>query len=130
MKCQSIKNNIKRICIADFKKKITIEKYSSLGNSSPDSNAFIGYQTIATVFAMVKTFAVGDFVNNVNIANSITIDFYIKYNSAVDISQQLFILLDNKRYKVELIDDIDKDSRIVRLRARELGLSTLQANLI
>ena len=123
-------NNIKRICIADFKKKITIEKYSSLGNSSPDSNAFISYQTIATVFAMVKTFAVGDFVNNVNIANSITIDFYIKYNSAIDISQQLFILLDNKRYKVELIDDIDKDSSIVRLRARELGLSTLQANSI
>jgi len=66
----------------------------------------------------------------VNVSNTITIDFYIRYNSAIDISQQLFVLLDNKRYKIELVDDIDKDNKITRLRAKELGLSTLQANKV
>jgi len=79
---------------------------------------------------MIKTSASGDFVNNVNVSNTITIDFYIRYNSAIDISQQLFVLLDNKRYKIELVDDIDKDNKIIRLRAKELGLSTLQANKV
>lgn len=130
MKCQSIRKNIKKICTNDFDKKIVIQKYGSVGNSSPDSDITLNYITLATVFAMIKTNATGDFVNNVNVNNSITIDFYTRFNSLVDINQQLFVLFDNKRYKIELVDDIDKDNKIIRLRARELGLSTLQANTI
>jgi len=130
MKCQSIKNNVKKICTADFNKKIVIQRYTSGGSSNPNADAILTYQTIATVFAMLKTNATGDFVNNVNVGNSITIDFYIRHNSAIDISQQLFVLLDNIRYKIELVDDIDKDNKIIRLRAKELGLSTLKANTI
>ena len=130
MKCQSIRKNIKKICTADFDKKIVIQKYGSVGNSSPNADITFNYITLATVFAMVKTNATGDFVNNVNVGTSITIDFYIRFNSLIDINQQLFVLFDNKRYKIELVDDIDKDNKIIRLRAKELGLSTLQANTI
>ena len=130
MKCQSIKNNIKKVCTADFNKKIIVQKYGSYGNNSPDADVLLIYQTLATVFAMVKTSASGDFINNVNVSNTITIDFYIRYNSAINISQQLFFLLDGKRYKIELVDNIDKDNKITRLRAKELGLSTLGANNI
>lgn len=130
MKCQSIKNNIKKVCTADFNKKIIVQKYGSYGNNSPDADVLLIYQTLATVFAMVKTSASGDFINNVNVSNTITIDFYIRYNSAINISQQLFVLLDGKRYKIELVDNIDKDNKITRLRAKELGLSTLGANNI
>lgn len=130
MKCQSIRKNIKKICTNDFDKKIVIQKYGSVGNSSPDADITFNYITLATVFAMVKTNATGDFVNNVNVGTSITIDFYTRFNSLVDINQQLFVLFDNKRYKIELVDDIDKDNKIIRLRAKELGLSTLQANTI
>ena len=130
MKCQSIRKNIKKICTADFDKKIVIQKYGSVGNSSPDADITFNYITLAIVFAMIKTNATGDFVNNVNVGTSITIDFYIRFNSLIDINQQLFVLFDNKRYKIELVDDIDKDNKIIRLRAKELGLSTLQANTI
>lgn len=130
MKCQSIRKNIKKICTADFDKKIVIQKYGSVGNSSPDADITFNYITLTTVFAMIKTNATGDFVNNVNVGTSITIDFYTRFNSLIDINQQLFILFDNKRYKIELVDDIDKDNKIIRLRAKELGLSTLQANTI
>ena len=130
MKCQSIRKNIKKICTNDFDKKIVIQKYGSVGNSSPDADITFNYITLATVFAMVKTNATGDFVNNVNVGTSITIDFYTRFNSLIDINQQLFVLFDNKRYKIELVDDIDKDNKIIRLRAKELGLSTLQANTI
>ena len=130
MKCQSIRKNIKKICTADFDKKIVIQNYSSVGNSSPNADITFNYITLAIVFAMVKTNATGDFVNNVNVGTSITIDFYIRFNSLIDINQQLFVLFDNKRYKIELVDDIDKDNKIIRLRAKELGLSTLQANTI
>lgn len=130
MKCLSIKKNIKKICTADFDKKIIIQKYGIVGSSSPYSDASQNYQTLATIFAMIKTNATGDFVNNVNVGNSITIDFYIRHNSLIDISQQLFVLFENKRYKIELVEDIDKDNKTIRLRARELGLSTLGANNI
>lgn len=128
MRC--IEKNINKICTANFDKKIVIQKYGIVGNSSPYSDTSQSYSTIATVFAMIKTNATGDFVNNVNVANSITIDFYIRSNSLVDISQQLFVLFNSKRYKIELVDNIDKDNKIIRLRARELGLSTLGANNI
>lgn len=130
MKCQSIKKNIKKICTNNFDKKIVIQKYGSIGNSSPDADITLNYITLATVFAMIKTNATGDFVNNVNVGNNITIDFYTRFNSLIDISQQLFVLFDNKRYKIEFVDNIDKDNKIIKLRARELGLSTLQANNI
>ena len=130
MKCQAIRKNIKKICTADFDKKIVIQKYGSVGNSSPNADITFNYITLATVFAMVKTNATGDFVNNVNVGTSITIDFYTRFNSLIDINQQLFVLFDNKRYKIELVDDIDKDNKIIRLRAKELGLSTLQANTV
>ena len=130
MKCQSIRKNIKKICTADFDKKIVIQKYGSVGNSSPNADITFNYITLATVFAMIKTNATGDFVNNVNVGTSITIDFYTRFNSLIDINQQLFVLFDNKRYKIELVDDIDKDNKIIRLKAKELGLSTLQANTI
>lgn len=130
MKCQSIKKNIKKICTNNFDKKIVIQKYGSIGNSSPDADITLNYITLATVFAMIKTNATGDFVNDVNVGNNITIDFYTRFNSLIDISQQLFVLFDNKRYKIEFVDDIDKDNKIIKLRARELGLSTLQANNI
>ena len=80
MKCQSIKNNIKKVCTADFNKKIIVQKYGSYGNNSPDADVLLIYQTLATVFAMVKTSASGDFINNVNVSNTITIDFYIRYS--------------------------------------------------
>ena len=130
MKCQSIRKNIKKICTADFDKKIVIQKYGSVGNSSPNADITFNYITLAIVFAMVKTNATGDFVNNVNVGDNITIDFYTRFNLLIDISQQLYVLFDNKRYKIELVDDIDKDHKIIRLRAKELGLSTLQANTI
>lgn len=130
MKCQAIRKNIKKICTADFDKKIVIQKYGSVGNSSPNADITFNYITLAIVFAMIKTNATGDFVNNVNVGTSITIDFYTRFNSLIDINQQLFVLFDNKRYKIELVDDIDKDNKIIRLRAKELGLSTLQANTI
>lgn len=130
MKCQSIKKNINKICTSNFDKKIIIQRYGLVGSSNPNIDTSQSYITIATVFAMIKTNATGDFVNNVNIANTITIDFYIRSNSLIDISQQLFILLKNKRYKIELVDNIDKDNKIIKLRARELGLSTLGANNI
>tara|TARA_R110000868_G_scaffold196093_1_gene441914 strand:- start:1548 stop:1940 length:393 start_codon:yes stop_codon:yes gene_type:complete len=130
MKCQAIRKNIKKICTADFDKKIVIQKYGSVGNSSPNADITFNYITLAIVFAMVKTNATGDFVNNVNVGDNITIDFYTRFNLLIDISQQLYVLFDNKRYKIELVDDIDKDHKIIRLRAKELGLSTLQANTI
>ena len=54
MKCQSIKNNIKKVCTADSNKKITVQKYGSYGNNSPDADVLLIYQTLATVFAMVQ----------------------------------------------------------------------------
>jgi len=128
MKCQSIKNNIKKICTADFNKKITIQYISTSGSNNPSAVIEQVYTNMATIFAMVKTSPVVNLIGNVNINQTISVDFYIRYNSAIDTSKQLYILLDNKRFSVQTIDNIDKDDRIIRFRATELGLSTLGAN--
>lgn len=128
MKCQSIKRNLNKVCIGDFNKRIKIQTTSITPNNSPNSLSNVGFTTIATIWAMIKTNTAREFIDGVNIEAGINTDFYIRYNSSIPLDKQLWIEYDNNLYKITNTNNIDKDNKIVRLRSIEKGDKTINAN--
>jgi len=128
MKCQSIKKNINKVCIGDFDKKIKILTTSITPNNSPNSLSSVGFTTIATIWAMIKTNTIRQFIDGVNIENGLNTDFYIRYNSSIPLNKQLWVEYNNNLYKITNTDNIDKDDKIIRLRSIEKGDKTINAN--
>lgn len=128
MKCQSIKKNIKKVCIGDFDKRIKIQTSSITPNNAPNSVSSVGFTTIATVWAMIKTNTAREFVDGVNIEAGINTDFYIRFNSSIPLDKQLWVEYDNNLYKITNPDNIDKDDKTIRLRSIEKGDKTINAN--
>lgn len=77
---------------------------------------------------MIKTNTAREFIDGVNIENGLNTDFYIRYTSSISLSQQLWIEYDGNLYKITNVDNIDKDNKIIRLRAIEKGDKTINAN--
>lgn len=128
MKCRSIKKNINKICIGDFNHRIKIQTTSIIANNAPNSLSTVAFTTIAEVWAMIKTNTAREFIDGVNIENGLNTDFYIRYTSSISLSQQLWIEYDGNLYKITNVDNIDKDNKIIRLRAIEKGDKTINAN--
>lgn len=128
MKCRSIKKNINKICIGDFNHRIKIQTTSIIANNAPNSLSTVAFTTIAEVWAMIKTNTAREFIDGVNIENGLNTDFYIRYTSLISLSQQLWIEYDGNLYKITNVDNIDKDNKIIRLRAIEKGDKTINAN--
>jgi len=129
MKCDSIKKNVNKVCIGDLDKRIKIQTSSIAPNNSPNSVATTAFVTIATVWAMIKTSTNRDFIDGVQVENGSNTDFYIRYTSSIDFEKQLWIEYNNNKFKINSVDNIDKDDLFVRLRSTEKGDKTILANL-
>jgi len=128
MKCQSIKKNTKKICTGDFDKRIKILTTAIIPNNAPDGLPTVGFTTIVTVWAMVKTNTAGEFIDGVNIEKGINTDFYVRYSSSIPLDKQLWIEYQNIYYKIINTDNIDIDDKVIRLRGIEKGDKTINAN--
>lgn len=129
MNCEAIKKNNKKICIADFDKRIKIQTSSIKGSNNPNSSATIGFTTLVTVWAMVKTNSNYSFIDGVNTQDGINTDFYIRYSSSVPLDKQLWVEYNNNKFKItNTPENIDKDNQIIRLRSTEKGVKTVAAN--
>lgn len=128
MRCQSIKRNINKVCSGDFRDKIKIQTTSITPNNSPNGLSSVGFTTVASVWALVKTNPAREFIDGVNIDNGLNTDFYIRYNSAIPLDKQLWVEYKSVLYKIINTDNIDKVDNIVRLRSTEKGDKTINAN--
>lgn len=128
MKCQSIKRNVNKVCIGDFREKIKIQTTSISANNAPNGLSSVAFTTVAEVWAMIKTNASREFVDGVNIENGLNTDFYVRYNTAIPLTKQLWIEYKSNLYKITNTDNIDKMDNIVRLRSTEKGDKTINAN--
>ena len=77
---------------------------------------------------MIKTNTAREFIDGVNIENGLNTDFYIRYNSTIPLEKQLWVEYGGNLYKITNVDNIDKDNKIIRLRAIEKGDKTINAN--
>ena len=100
MACKSIKPNTNRICVADLKDRIKIQRTYSAGNNNPDTNASTSFVDLGSFWSLVKTSPSANFVDGVNISNSINTDFYIRYTTSIDFDDIIWIEFRNRRFKM------------------------------
>lgn len=128
MKCKSIKRNINKVCAGEFRDRIKIQTTSITPNNSPNALSSVGFATVATMWALVKTNPAREFIDGVNIENGLNTDFYIRYNSAIPLDKQLWVEYKDVLFKITNTNNIDKMDNIVRLRSTEKGDKNINAN--
>lgn len=128
MKCQSIRKNINKVCIGDFNKRIKIQTSSIKANNSPSGLSTVGFQTLVSVWALIKTTSNREFIDGVNIENGLNTDFFVRYSPNLNYEQQLWIEYENNRFKVKNIENIDAENKIICIRCIEKGDKSILAN--
>ena len=119
-----------KICTKDLDKRITLQYPFNTGTSNSDINTTREFKDIGNFWATIKTTPGGQFFDDVNIQEGITTDFFIKFTSSIDLGKQIWVKFDNRRFKIINIENINEDSRFIKLRAIERGTVLKEANKI
>lgn len=128
MKCETINNKKIHICTNAFDKKIKVQISTTIYNNSPDSEPTYGFTTIAEVWALIKTTNGNEFFDGVSVLQNNNTDFYIRFNTAIDITKQLFVDYQNVKYRINTVENINKQNKVLKLRSQEKGDNTKLAN--
>ncbi len=126
--CPSIKKSVNRVCSADLDKRIAVQTTGIAANNTPNGKATTSFTTVATVWAMIITKPITKFIDGVNVEGGITNDFFIRWTSAINFEVQLWVEFNNSRFKIDSVENIDKEKKFVRLRSIERGAKTIEAN--
>ncbi len=130
MACGRIKNNITKVCINDFNKKITIQKPTLNLSNTRGINAQAGFIDVKQVWAMVKSKNPFQLQNGTNTnLTTITTEFYIRYDSDIALTDKLFIEYNSIKYKVVQADNIDLKNETIIFRTVKRGDEANAANL-
>tara|TARA_R110000796_G_C14273279_1_gene401583 strand:- start:134 stop:529 length:396 start_codon:yes stop_codon:yes gene_type:complete len=127
--CGKITTGKNSVCIGDLDQKIKIQTTTTTGNNSPGTYSTIEFQDIVAMWALIKTTKVNRFIDNVNTADGITTDFYIRYTADIDLTIQLWIEWRDIKFKVISSNNMDKQYDFIHLRAVEHGDKNVNANL-
>ena len=114
----------KKICIGDLKYRITLQQRSI--KSAIDVDFSENYTDIASVWAHVEINNPKFIFNDINIDESVTHKFYIRYRSDIDINTWIFY--DNIRYNIISIKPTDFDKKYLVLNCNIKGDSNKEAS--
>jgi SPP1 family predicted phage head-tail adaptor len=128
-RCRTIQPNITKICAANFNRKITLQYAASVANNNPNQNAGSASKDIKTCWAMVKTTPSAEFDNETNINEGITTDFYIRYDSTIDLGKSIWVEFDSNKYRITDVENIDLRNELLRLRSVKRGNKNFAVNL-
>ncbi len=130
MACGKIGRNNRKICISYYDKKIIIQKPTYTPSNAPNTNATAGFSNIKEVWAFVKSANPFSPQNSTNInLQTITTEFYVRYDSGIIINDTLYIEYNSEKYRVIQIDNIDLKSETLVFRAIKRGDESKLANL-
>lgn len=129
MKCQSIKPQNNRVCVAGLKHRIKIQYSYSSASNEPNINATVGFKDLLKVWARAETRTINQWINGVNVSIGSTVDFYIRWTNAIDFERELWVEFQNEKFKVSNFEEIGFEKRFMIIRCQEKGNKTIQANL-
>jgi SPP1 family predicted phage head-tail adaptor len=119
-----------KICTKDLDKRITLEYPFNIGTSNFDINTDRSFKKIGDFWAAIKTTAGSQFFDEVNLQEGITTDFYIRFTKSVDLSRTIWVIYNNRRFKIVNPENINEDNLWIKLRAVERGTVLKEANKI
>ena len=128
MNCKKITKQANKICIKDLNKKIKIQISSFVDSNTPNREGGVSFSDILDTWAMVKTFKTPDLQDGVNVSNSITHQFIIRYTN-VNLAREIFIEYKSKKFRIDSVENIDEEDKYYRLTSSERGDQSKNANL-
>lgn len=129
MVCKSIKPNINNVCLGDLNERISVQVKRIVSNNAPNTSSTTSFTEVAGAWALIKTTPSYQWIDGVQVNVGINTDFYIRYNSSIDYTQQLWIEHRNIKYRVINIENIDEQYKFIRFRASKTGSESINANL-
>ena len=115
------------ICSGDLNKRITLQHPVIAGSSNVDTNTTRTFTDIGQFWAAIKTRPAAQFFDDVNLSETIITDFFINYTTSIDLLKEIWVLFDNKRFKIVATENLNEDNLIIKLRANERGSSLIEA---
>lgn len=81
---------------------------------------------ILTTFASIKTKSTPQFFNGINQGTATTHIFTIRYTSTIytllqELTEQYWVLYNNKRYYIDILENVNEDNILIRLIAKVTG---------
>ena len=129
MSCAKIKSSKYKLCASDLKNRIIVQYPSSISSNSPGVNGLSTFIDILNPWCkIVTTNGQQISIGQVNTSASSTIDFYIRYDAALDLDREIWVLYNNKRYEIIAPENIDERNLTIRLGAVLKGPSSVEAN--
>ena len=117
-------------CPNNFDTKITFQTKRIAGNNNPNTSATVAFTDLTSVWAMVKSTPTMQWVDGVQTANTINTDFYVRYDSALDNDNKMWIELYGDKYRIVSVDpNIDNAFELMRFRCVKQGDENINANL-
>ena len=129
MSCKTIKSNVYKVCVANLRHKIKIQYSTTKPLNSPDSNPEIDFVDTRTVWAMIKTRNTPEYIQGSNVRNSITTEFYIRFDKTFDYRQVVYIEYKGIKYRIVNATNIDERNAFMILSCKERGFSNQNNNL-
>lgn len=123
MGCRKIPKKADRICIGDLSKSIKIIDREI---EPADVSHTINFDDYVTIRARVDTRRGGAFFNGVNTEDAPTHYFYVRYG--VEVEKNYTIELNNSYYLVSDVENLNEESRFLKISATKNGSKSLGGN--
>ena len=120
--CIPIKGQIRRVCIGDLDRLITLQTRNLTASLTATDASELFVDTPGNVFAMIKTVSGETFFDDVGTERDVTHHFYIYFDETI--TSEIWILFNNERFDVLSSEDLDERHEFMLLRATNRGVST------
>lgn len=108
----------------DFRHRITLQTINIEAPSGNGSDYDMDYADLATVWAALRTVSQRQEFDAINTEEQITHRFYIRKNPELTINKTNAILYNSKRYNIVQTEEINEDSKYIRLDCNLKGDSS------
>ncbi len=120
--CKPVKGQVRRVCIGDLDRVITLQTRSLTASLTATDASETFVDDPGEVFAMIKTVSGEVFFDGVDPERAVTHHFYIYFDETI--TSEIWVLFNNERFDVLSTEDLDERHEFMLLRATNRGVST------
>lgn len=122
--CQRIQRKDTKVCIGSLNRKISIQSRNIEPppmSGEDDASVAYGLEFVEqfSVWAMIENVVGESIFDGVSTTETTTTNFYIRYIEGI--TQEQWILYNNKRYNIKLVKNIDENFKYLLLQTEVTG---------
>jgi SPP1 family predicted phage head-tail adaptor len=126
-RCQKIRRSKRQVCVGDLDTEVILQDRAIKGITTSNVNFDETFADAATVWAMIETVAGATVFDSTNTEVALTHRIYIRFDATV--TAETWVEIDNDKYDIVTVEDLDRRSEFMRLNCVIRGPETSKVNL-